>query len=150
LVFRPRRFGYKTPIIRRRRGNYRVDPTGSGLPFLNYAAAMRGGCAPIWQPEAVQLDDSDWPKAPYSPWPIPPTYRASHWHARLSDFRKITPLSTIDKGRDITANFHQVADHHPFSLAGEFQIAEFDQFSLNPAVAGVLVADDRKGHCLGA
>ena len=36
------------------------------------------------------------------------------------------------------------------SLAGEPQIPEFDQLSLNPSVAGVLVADDRKGHCLGA
>ena len=50
----------------------------------------------------------------------------------------------------VAADLHQVADHHPFSLAGAFQIAEFDQFSLNPAVAGILVADDRKGHCLGA
>ena len=50
----------------------------------------------------------------------------------------------------VTADLHQVADHHPFSLAGAFQIPEFDQFSLNPAVAGVLVTDDRKGHRLGA
>jgi hypothetical protein len=39
---------------------------------------------------------------------------------------------------------------HQESLAGAFQIPEFDQFALNPAVAGVFVADDRKGHCLSA
>ena len=50
----------------------------------------------------------------------------------------------------VAADLHQVADHHPFPLAGEFQIPEPGQFSLNPAVAGVLVADDRKGHCLGS
>ena len=50
----------------------------------------------------------------------------------------------------IAADLYQVADHHPFSLARAFQIAEFNQFSLNPAVAGVLVAGDRKGHRLGA
>lgn len=46
----------------------------------------------------------------------------------------------------VAADLHQVVDHHPFFLAGEPQISEFDQFSLNPAVAGILVADNRKGH----
>ncbi len=30
------------------------------------------------------------------------------------------------------------------------QIAEFNRFSLEPAAAGVFVADDRKGHRPGA
>lgn len=32
----------------------------------------------------------------------------------------------------------------------EFQIPEFDQFPLNSAVAGILVAENRKGCHLGA
>ena len=35
----------------------------------------------------------------------------------------------------IAADLYQVTDHHPFSLAGAFQVPEFDQFSLNPAVS---------------
>ena len=46
----------------------------------------------------------------------------------------------------VTTDLHQVAHYHPFLMAGEAQIPKFDQFSLYPAVAVILVTDDRKGH----
>lgn len=50
----------------------------------------------------------------------------------------------------VSADLHEVADHRPFPLARGPQVSEFDPFSLNPAVAGVLVAEDRKGRRPGA
>ena len=41
----------------------------------------------------------------------------------------------------VTADLHGIADHHPFSSVEESPILGFDRFSLNPVVAGVLVAD---------
>ena len=38
----------------------------------------------------------------------------------------------------------------PFVLAGASVIPEFNQLGVQPAIAGVLVADHRKGHGLGA
>ena len=50
----------------------------------------------------------------------------------------------------IAAHLHQVADHHPLVRAGRGQVAESDQLPLYPAVAGILVSQDRKGYRLGA
>ncbi len=50
----------------------------------------------------------------------------------------------------VAAVLPPVADHHPFSLVRQRQVAELDQLPLNPAVAVVLVTDDRKDHRPGA
>src|SRR5690606_31348400 len=50
----------------------------------------------------------------------------------------------------VPADLHQVTDDDALVGARAGQVAESHQFPLDPVVAGVFVADDRKGHGLGA